>query len=195
MIVQNPITRYSPDDLLAMPDANGYELVDGQLVERNVGALSTMVELFVCERLLSYARASKAGMVWSGAMGFQIFPFDPGRIRKPDASFISKEKLSSEVMESGFIKVVPDLVVEVLSPNDLVYEVDRKIVEYKRAGVRLIWIINPETRSVTVYRPDGTASYLNDTDKITGEDVLPGFESPVSDFFPDAVAMKEINLA
>jgi Uma2 family endonuclease len=97
-------------------------------------------------------------------------------------------------MESGFIKVPPDLAVEVLSPNDLAYEVDRKVAEYFSAGVRLIWIVNPETRSVTIYRPDGTASKLNDRDTLEGEDVLPGFRCPVRDFFPDETKMKALGL-
>ena len=194
MIVKTAAIRYTPDDLLAMPDGAAYELVNGQLMERNVGALSSLVEAFVCERLLVYVRACDAGLVWPSSMGYQIFPSSPEKVRKPDVSFIGKDKLSNDVMESGFIKVAPDLAVEVLSPNDLAYEVDRKVAEYFSAGVRLIWIVNPETRTVTIYRPDGTGSKLNEKDTLEGEVVLPGFHCQVRDFFPDEAKMKALGL-
>jgi Uma2 family endonuclease len=183
MIVKSTVTLYTPDDLLNMPDASTHELVDGRLIERKPSAWSSLVEGYIGARLLNYAWTNRIGSVWPGTMGYQISPNRPNTIRKPHVSFIRKEKLSPDVMENDFIKIVPDLVVEMLSPNDLVYEVDRKIVEYKRAGVRLIWVVNPETRSVAIYRPNGTASILNDTDTIKGEDVLPSFECPVSSFF------------
>lgn len=194
MIVKKPMTLYDPEDLLAMPDAQGYELVEGQLVERNVGALSGLVEGYVYDLLLTYARERDAGLAWTGTMGYQINPAHPKWVRKPDVSFIRKEKLSKEIIESGFIKVAPDLVVEVLSPNDLAYEVDRKIAEYFDSGVSLIWIVNPETRIVRVYRRDGTASVCNEQSTLDGEEVLPGFRCPVTSCFPDRARLKALGL-
>jgi Uma2 family endonuclease len=77
-----------------------------------------------------------------------------------------------------------DLVVEVLSPNDLAYDVDRNIELYLEAGFGLVWVVNPEMKVVTVHRPDGSVSRLHEKDEITGESALPSFRRKVAEFFP-----------
>ena len=72
---------------------------------------------------------------------------------------------------------------EVLSPNDRDYETDQKIEDFLRAGVRLVWVINPETRTVLIYRADGTISGLREQDELSGEDVVQGFRCRVGDLF------------
>lgn len=86
-------------------------------------------------------------------------------------------------LERGFLRIAPDLAVEVVSPNDTVYEVDEKVEELLAAGVRLVWVLNPETRIVEVHRLDGTVSKLHVADELSGEDVLPGFTCPVAELF------------
>jgi len=80
-----------------------------------------------------------------------------------------------------------DLAVEVLSPGDSAYEVDQKLAEYLSAGVTLIWVVNPDTRTVRIHRPrnaqPGPISMLHESDTIDGEEVLPGFSCKVSEFF------------
>jgi Uma2 family endonuclease len=127
-------------------------------------------------------------------MGYQCFPASPEKIRRPDVSFIAKERLSKDLLAHGYIYIAPDLAVEVLSPNDLAYEVDQKVDEYLSAGVRLIWIVNPEKRTVTIHRPSGTVTKLNDQDVVDGEDVLPGFRCPVHEFFPDDATLTALGL-
>jgi hypothetical protein len=78
----------------------------------------------------------------------------------------------------------PDLAVEVVSPNDRVSELDEKVDEYQRAGVKLILIIHPETRTVDVLRSDGSVSRLRAEDELSGEDVIPGFRCVVGALFP-----------
>jgi Uma2 family endonuclease len=79
------------------------------------------------------------------------------------------------------------LAIEVISPNDLAYEIDEKIADYLRAGVSLVWIVYPPTRTVEIRRPRssslGPISHLADTDLVSGEEVLPGFSCPVTNFF------------
>jgi Uma2 family endonuclease len=106
-----------------------------------------------------------------------------------------KARLSKEMMSGGYIRISPDLAVEVLSPNDLAYEVDQKVEEYFSVGVRLIWVINPEKRTVIVYRPDGTATKLSEKDTLEGEEVLPGFSCSISAFFPDPTKLEALGLA
>jgi Uma2 family endonuclease len=174
----------TPVELLAMPDAAMFELVDGDLVERNVGVLTSFVEGLIFRVLDAYCVASQAGLVWPSSLGYQCFPGATNKVRRPDVSFVRGERFAPEHMQEGFLTIRPDLVVEVISPNDKAYEVDDKIEEYLAAGVPLIWIVNPQTRIVEVHRLDGTVSRLHTRDELTGEDVLPGFHCPMEAIFP-----------
>ena len=111
-------TRYTPEDLLAMPDGKSYELVDGQLVERNMGAESSWVGGQLLIRLGSYCEEHGLGWALPADNGFQCFAHDPGLVRKPDVSFVRYGRLPGEVLPKGWIKIPPDLAVEVVSPND-----------------------------------------------------------------------------
>jgi Uma2 family endonuclease len=85
------------------------------------------------------------------------------------------------------VRIVPDLAVEVISPNDLASEIDEKVAEYLAAGVRLVWVVHPRLKSVRIHRPAsaklGPVSVVGGSDKINGEDVLEGFECEVAEFF------------
>jgi len=172
------------EDLLSMPDGKDFELVDGNLVERNMSVLSSWVGGQIFRRLDEFASTNDLGTVWPADNGYQCFPDDPRMVRRADAAFVQKGRLSAEDMKSGFLKVVPDLVVEVISPNDLAHEVERKVSEYLAAGVRLIWIIEPESRTLRVQRADGSGSLLKGDAVISGESVVPGFEVPLRVIFP-----------
>jgi Uma2 family endonuclease len=89
-------------------------------------------------------------------------------------------------LPEGWARIAPDLVVEVISPNDLAYEVDEKVEEYGRVDVPLTWVVNPHTRTVVVHRADGSISRLREGDELSGESVIPGFRCPVSAIFPPA---------
>ena len=110
-----------------------------------------------------------------------------GQIRSVPASRMSPLSAVNGFPKDGRRTVIsplrPDLAVEVLSPNDLIYDVDEKIREYLDAGVKLIWIINPEQQTVTVYRADGSAARLTETDTLDGQQVVPGFSCLVGEFF------------
>ena len=142
--------RYTPEDLLAMADGHRFDLVDGQLVERNMGAESSWIAQQTNRYLGNYAETSKHGLVLGPDCGYQIFPDDPNRVRFPDGSFIRSGRLPNDALPRGHIRVVPELVLEVVSPNDLAWEVDLKVTEYLQAGVPLIWVFYPDTRTVSV---------------------------------------------
>ncbi|HEU4754238.1 MAG TPA: Uma2 family endonuclease, partial [Armatimonadota bacterium] len=108
----------------------------------------------------------------------------PRDVRRPDVSFIARGRLPGEQLPKGHATVAPDLAVEVISPNDLFYEVEAKIGEYLEAGVRVVWIVNPQERSLHVYQGDGSTARLQETDTVSGEDVLPGFTCEVGSLFP-----------
>jgi Uma2 family endonuclease len=84
------------------------------------------------------------------------------------------------------VTIPPDIAIEVTSPNDVIYELEEKVEEYLRAGVRLIWLIHPEVRVIQVIRGDGSGYRLRAGDELSGEDVVPGFRCPVASLFPAA---------
>jgi Uma2 family endonuclease len=176
-------TEYTPEDLLAMPDGDRYELVDGRLVERTMGALSSWVGWRLGHLIGNFNDRQPSGWVLPADAGYQCFPDAPAKVRKPDVSFIRLGRLPGEQLPEGNILLPPDLAVEIISPNDLAYEVDHKVEEYLRAGVPLVWVVNPETRTVRVHHSDRRGFVLRDTDELTGEGVLPGFRCLVQTIF------------
>ena len=182
----------TPEDLLAMPDeGQGLELVHGELREVNVSKESTRVGGRIFSRLDNYCEASNAGYAFPEGMSYRCFPDDPKGTRRADASFVAIDRMPPETYEDeGHCTTVPDLVAEVISPNDLAEDVEAKRDEWLAAGVKLIWIASPTTRTVSVHRADGSSALLRTTDTLTAEGVLPGFSCTVGDLFRLPVAAK-----
>jgi Uma2 family endonuclease len=176
--------HYTPDDLLAMPDGKSYELVHGQLVARNMGSESSHVGGRLFSRLDRFREEHNLGIVWPADNGFQCIPHEPGLVRRPDISFVRRGRLPGDVPPKGWVKIPPDLAVEVVSPNDRVYELDETLSDYRKVRVPLVWVINPELRTVTVYRGGNSIRLLFEDDELSGEDVIPGFRCPVRDILP-----------
>ena len=108
---------------------------------------------------------------------------NPPLALKIDASFIAAHRLTRDDLPTGHCEIVPDLAVEVISPNDLYSDVETKVDEYLQAGVRLVWVIDPGTESVRVHRLNGSVQDLSSRDPLSGEDVVPGFSCPVAKLF------------
>lgn len=180
-------TRITPADLLKMPDGKDYELVDGELVERNMGWNSSRIGGELYFFLRAHNQQTPQGWVVPADASYQCFPDAPGKVRKPDVSFVRFERLSPQHEPTGHCPIAPDLAAEVVSPNDLYEEVEEKVVEYVAAGVKLVWVINPAKRSVRVHRADGTITDLGESDELNGEDVIPGFRCRVGDLFAPPV--------
>jgi Uma2 family endonuclease len=179
-----PPTRYTPEDLQRMADADCYELVNGQLVELNKSLWSSHVAGEIHILLSNFCGPKGLGWVLPGGASYQCFPEEPTNVRKPDTSFIARERMPlARATEEGFITVAPDLAAEVVSPNDIAYEVEEKVQALLRAGVRVVWVVIPPTRTVKVHRRDGGGVILREGDELTGEDVIPGFRCRVSDLF------------
>jgi Uma2 family endonuclease len=178
-----PVT---PEQLLEIEDGTRYELIDGKLVERNMGARSSEVAANVIGILRDYVRERKLGKVFAPDCGYQIFPNEPKRVRFPDASFIARGRLPEDKTPDGHVRIPPDLAVEVVSPNDTAEEVEAKRVGFLQAGTGTFWVIYPESRTVHVFRRGSSVSAaLAETDQLSGEDVLPGFVCKVSALFED----------
>ena len=177
-------TSYTAEDLLTMPDGDLYELVDGQLVERDMGTKSGWIAARLLGLLFAHLMECPQGSLFSSDASYQCFPGHPNRVRKPDVSFIRAGRLPNEEIPSGHCRIAPDVVAEVVSPNDLYREVVRKVFEYLEAGVELVWVIDSDSRSVMVYRADGNVGLLREQDQLSGESVLAGFTCPISELFP-----------
>jgi Uma2 family endonuclease len=179
-----PKTQVTPEELLAMPDGGHYELIDGELREREVSVLSNLIAAEITGILRNHCRAHDVGWVFASELGYCCFPWKPGRVRRADVSFIRADRLTGVRLSEGFCSIPPDLAVEVVSPNDLVDVLDGKVGEYLRAGVRLVWVVRPAVHAVQVFRNDRSVSWLWAAQELSGEDVLPGFRCKVDDFFP-----------
>ncbi len=177
----SPEILYTPDDLFAMPDGDHYELVDGRLVERNMGIWAVHVATRLTLMIGQFDPAQRLGWLLNSDASYQAFP--NGKIRKPDLSFIRLGRLPGERAPVAYIQLAPDLAVEVISPNDVHDQTDQKVDEYLKAGVRLVWVVNPEVRTVLIYRADGSIIGVRESGELDGEDVLPGFRCAVAGLF------------
>jgi Uma2 family endonuclease len=189
--VATEVRRYTPEDLLAMPDGKSYELVDGRLVGRNMGAESSEVGGNLHSNLHVFCRDRDLGKVWPADNGYQCFPHAPGLVRRPDVSFVKKGRLPGDVSPRGWIKIPPDLAVEVVSPNDIVEELEEKLEDYQKVGVPLVWVIYPERRKARVFRLNGPDLLLSEDDELSGEDIIPGFRCPLREILPRRVPAEE----
>lgn len=180
----------TPEDLLTMPDGKRFELVEGDLVETNVSTLSSWVGGRTFRLIANFAEDRGLGTAWPADCGLQCFADDPGRVRRPDVTFIGRDRYPIGKLSEGYLREVPDLVVEVISTNDSAKDVERKVGEYLDAGVRLLWVVSPEEQTVRVHRGDGSVAWLRRDGELLGEDVVPGFRCRVADLFPPEEALR-----
>jgi len=163
---------------LSVPD-KCTEPVRGMLVVREPpGSLHGLVAMTLGVELGVFARNTGAGRVFAAETGFKLAS-NPDTVRAADVAFVSSERMEG-ARTVGYAALAPDLVVEVLSPNDRPGEALAKVADWLSAGTKLVWIVDPERRLARVYRPDGTETLLNADDALDGEDVLPGFSCLVA---------------
>lgn len=175
--------QFTPADLLRLPDRNGYELVDGQLVERPASKELSRIGVNIPRLLGNEASRIGEAEVYGADLGYQCFPDAEKDVRKPDASVIRRERLAALAGDPGYMPIPADLAVEVISPNDLSREMNEKVEDYLAAGFRLVWVVDPGTRLVAVHRIDGSVSKIHADEEITGEVALQSFRCRVSEFF------------
>lgn len=171
-----------PEDLLAMPDGERYELIDGVPKEKPMGAESDRIALRLGGLLDQFSLKTKCGLAFGSQTGYRCFP-NKQQLRKPDVSFVVAGRLAGDRPPEGDIAIPPDLAVEVVSPNDGYEEIQSRITDYKAAKVKLIWVISPKSRTVLIRRLDGTCAEVGETGQLSGEDVIPGFACPVAELF------------
>ena len=110
---------------------------------------------------------------------------DPDTVREPDIAFTRAERLPPGPPSRGYAEVVPDLVVEVVSPRDTVEDAADRAAMWLDYGVQLVWVVHPASRTIDVHRPDAVLTTLTEGDRLGGEDVLPGFSCSVAAVFAE----------
>jgi Uma2 family endonuclease len=170
------------------------ELVDGILVEKGMGFREGSLGAWLIHLLHAYLETDNVGHV-AGADGMIRFKLD--LVRMPDVSFIRWDSVDDpQVIENpvgAFLEVPPDLAVEVISPSNTQSEMAIKLGEYAKAGVKLVWYVDPERKEVDVY-PKASAKRkktLGVNDTLDGGDILPGFSVPVSRIFESRAPVKK----
>ena len=134
----------------------------------------------ICWLIKNAVKPNKLGWVTTNDAGV-ILERDPDTTRGPDVGFWSIERQPTR--PKGYLEIPPDIAVEVLSPSDNRKAVRDKVHEYVAAGVRLVWVVDPEDKTVMVYSGTMRGVEYDEADTLDGGEVLPGFTCKVADFF------------
>src|SRR5687768_4154947 len=171
------------NDLLALEKlGKSTELVRGKLVVREPpstyhGRVQASLNVLVG----SYVRAHALGAVFGQDTGFKIAS-DPDTVRAPDLAFVDRTRVA-QIPRRGYAALAPDLVAEILSPDDRPGEVLTKVGDWLEAGVSLVWVIDPDRQTAQVYRGDGSVTTVSSDANLDGEAVLPGFSCRLAEIF------------
>ena len=178
-------TLVSGDELLAMGDIGSCELVEGRIVRMSpTGDEHGGYENNFAFHISGFVRQQGLGKVRVGETGFYTRR-NPDTVRAADVAFISNERYAQRKSKAGFLDVAPDLIVEIMSPDDRWSEVKQKLREYFSIGVKLIWVADPSDLTVYAYRSLTDVREFTAADTLTGDEVLPGFSVPVASLFED----------
>lgn len=166
------------DELLQLPDDGWrHELVRGELRTMSPsGARHGRVAARIIASLTLHVDRHHLGAVYASEAGFRISR-NPDSVRAPDAAYVRTERV---VDTPKFFEGAPDAAFEVVSPNDTYSEIEEKTLDWLRAGVRTVVIVDPRTRSARIHRSAGAATVA---DVIDIEDVIPGWRLPLAEIF------------
>jgi Uma2 family endonuclease len=160
------------------------ELIDGTLVEKTMGLYESMLAIIIAGFLRDFVAARKLGIV-AGADG--LYRVAPDQIRLPDVSYTSWGRLPADFRDHAAGDLSPDLAVEVLSPSNSPREIARKRADYFGGGTKLIWVVDPATRTVAVYVDlVSEPTILTEDQSVDGGTVLPGFSFSIGKMFAEA---------
>lgn len=159
------------------------ELIDGTLVEKAVGAYECRVASIILRSMGNFVDEHKLGDVLGADATLRILPH---MVRIPDVSFLSWEPLKKIRRGMPVPRVAPDLAVEVLSESNTRREMERKLKEYFRAGVRLVWYVDPATRTAEVFTSPTKVTHVTEDGSLDGGKLLPGFSLSLREVFAKA---------
>ena len=173
-----PLSPEIEQELLA---SGRYEIVYGEIRERAMPSpMHGRIQARIAARLLMFVEENNLGVVYTET----LFEFAENLARIPDVAFVSLARFPEGGEEKGSRwHLAPDLAVEVISPTDNYADVEEKISEYFAFGVKQVWIVSPESKTLTVYRSRKQATILGEEDELQDDDVLRGFRMKLSDIF------------
>jgi Uma2 family endonuclease len=170
------------DELFQTADLGRCELVRGEIIMMSpAGSRHGAIALRIGSILLDFVNARGLGVVLGAETGFLIAR-DPDTVLAPDVAFVRRERVG-EGLPEGFFPGSPDLAVEVLSPSDRASEVFAKTQRWLEAGTHAVWIVDPQTQTVTVHPNRCEAKVLERNDTLAGDDLLPEFGVSVAELF------------
>lgn len=173
----------------ASPEKRLCELIDGALVEKAMGTWESLLAARLIMLMGPFVDENDLGVVLGPDGMLRILP---RQVRIPDVCFISWERLpEGEFPDEAVAGLVPDLAVEVLSPSNTRGEMERKLRDFFRAGVRLAWLIEPKTETADVHTSPTDVRHLTKNQVLDGGDVLPGFRLPLKQLFARAERRKK----
>jgi Uma2 family endonuclease len=185
-----PERIYTADDLWELSHSSEYEgkrleLSEGELIEMapsggKHGGIAIRYGRFVDE----YVEDNALGYTTAAETGYILFKNPTGKdtVRAPDVGFVAAHRLP-DGLPDGFVPLAPDLAVEVVSPTDSADDIQSKLNDYLKYGVRMTVFVYPKSKTVNVHTP-GKTIILTIDDTLDGADVLPGFKLAVRDIFP-----------
>jgi len=179
--------RYTASEFLDLSDCKLFELVDGTLRARTGGALGSWVAVQLAVQLGEFVRAESNGWLFDSLAEINCFGEARDTVRRSSVVYVQHGRFPDNQLPNGSLEFPPDLVADIVFPDDRYIEVLSKLAEYLAAGIRLIWVVNPADRSVTVYSQESDQPVVvRDGGELTGGDVLPRFRCAVSSLFPPA---------
>jgi Uma2 family endonuclease len=177
----SPLLTAADVERISLPGKQ-VELVRGRLIVREPpgtrhGAIAAKLGYYLSD----FVQRHGLGVVFAQDTGFKITR-DPDTVRAPDVAFLERDR-ADRIPARGYAEVAPDLLAEILSPDDAPAEVLAKVADWLAAGTKLVWLVDPQQLEVRVYRRDGSLSVLAENHSLNGENVLPGFTCLLVDVF------------
>jgi Uma2 family endonuclease len=182
MTIPMPVATkgYTAEDVVALPGR--WELVRGEVREMSPpGGEHGVVGADFAFLLTGHVKQHRLGRVFAAETGFLVAR-NPDTIRGADIAFVAAARVPDPI-PSGWMTVVPDLAVEIVSPGDRAAEIAEKVNDWLGGGVRLVWVVYTRQRTVHGFRAGGDRLVLTAADVLDGEDVVPGFSVTVRDIF------------
>jgi Uma2 family endonuclease len=177
--INSPTTA---EELFQIPDLGRCELVRGEINMMSPSGAMHGKYVDILERWLgNHVAEHGLGMTFGAETGF-IIARNPDTVRAPDVAFVATERVPNP-LPVGFFPGPPDLAVEVLSPSDRASEVTAKTRGWLAAGCREVWIVDPESKTITLHRAEGTIAQLVSADILESPILLPGFRKPLAELF------------
>jgi Uma2 family endonuclease len=169
--------------LLAPDDGSRRELLKGILIVMSpAGSEHGRIASRILTRLSIHVEANNLGETFAAETGFLI-ESDPDTVRAPDAAFVSYQKMSDVDDTTGYLPLAPDLVVEVLSPNDSSSEIEAKVEQWLDAGSRIVLVADPKNATLRVYRSKSQIQVLHSGEVFSSGETCNNWRLAVDDVF------------